>query len=351
MTDYQDIEARLRQAVAIGPSDDGLLWLDQRVARLLAAPRRARLSDAWQARTFGRLLLLLAAFLLLASAAAAAMGLFERTIAPIPGWTAAWDQAEVVGASQTDAGLTLTLERAYVDLNQVMVFVGIKGLEAPRPSDGVVVDQLVVREASMRDPAGRRLDESLGIDAAEPDLAVSIRAFRFDAPTTAGSYELTVTSVGYDTQTPDCGTRCLGDVIQGVWRFNFQLPGPKGTVIAADAADTVGDATLRLTVLRVTPTMVSARIAMFVGDRPVAYWHFPDATMRHGDTSYRFWEVRHVLDVAPFEEGPELDLLTNAGADDAAGTWEIEIDELDYSTGQGEAVHLAGPWKLSVTVP
>ena len=328
-------------------------WLDQRLARAMAEPQTARRRDVSRLRTLGPALLVVAASLVLAGAVAAAMGLFERTIAPIPGWTAAWERAEIVDLSEIDAGLTLTLERAYVDVNQVIVFVSVEGLASPRASDDVVIDHLDWN-GTLREPTGRYPIAATGMAAVDADLGVAVMSMEFDPPVSAaGTYELEVTSIRYGADGPECVSPCSSDEIEGSWRFTFDLPEPIGTVVTLDVADTVGSATLRLTELRITPTMISARIAMFVDDRPVAYWGFipgPD-DLSHGDMTYGFWTGRHILDVEPYTEGPVMAYSTTAGSDEAAGTWEIVIPSVDYGMGDGEAVHVDGPWTLSVTVP
>lgn len=355
MTTFEDIEDRLRLAVAIDPTDDGLLWLDQQVSRFLASSPQARPRRGWRLRAFGGALLILAASLLLAGAVAGAMGLFERTVAPIPGWSMAWEKAEVVDVSQTDAGLTLTLERAYVDLNQVMVFVGVEGLGVPRAANGVAIDHLSINDAELRDPTGHQAIMSIGLDVAEADLGVAVRAFQFDPSTSvAGTYQLAITSIGYGGDGPDCVSPCVSDEITGSWRWEFELPKPAGIAMPTDVFDTEAGATLRLTDLRITPTAITARIAAFIDDVPVAYWSFRPSRedLRHGDAKYIFWSGRHIMDVTPFEEGPTMEFSTDQGADDPAGTWEIVIPELDYALHNGdEPTHLTGPWTLVVDVP
>jgi hypothetical protein len=354
MTTRDEIETRLLRAVEVAPTEDGLRRLDERVARAMAAPVAMHRGGPFTRRMLLRPLALVAAFVLLTGAVVGGMGLLERTASLTPGWRTAFDRAEILGISQTDAGLTLTLERAYADLNQVMVFITVAGLAPPRSTDGFVTDHLSISDADLRDPTGRQAYTMTGTDAAEADLGVALRSFQFQPPVSvAGTYELTIHSIGYGADGPDCVSPCMSDTIAGTWRFRFELPKPAGTVLSPGASDTVGQATLSVTELRVTPSMISARIAMHVGGSPVAYWSFipSDDDVRHEGTSYGLWSGRHILVEAPFEEGPEMEFYTTAGADDAAGTWEIVIHELDYGMNNEEQIHLTGPWTLMVTVP
>jgi hypothetical protein len=354
MTTRDDMETKLLRALTVEPSEDGLLWLDQRVALLAARSPMNPRHGATGLRMILRSLVLVAALLALAGAVAAGIGLIERMLESTPGWRTAYERAEVINSSQTDAGLTLTLERAYADLNQVVVFITVEGLAAPRSSDGVATDHLAIFGAGLRDPTGRMPAMESAIADAEPGLGAAVWSFQFDPPiTVAGNYELTIPSIGYGADGPDCVSPCANDPIAGTWRFEFELPAPQGTAVATEASDAVGQATLRLSELRVSPTMVSARIAMSVDDKPVAYWSFIPGKddLRHGGSSYGLWSGRHILDKAPSEEGPEMEFYTTAGVDSAKGTWEIVIPELDYGMTNDEVLHVSGPWTLTVTVP
>ena len=358
MTMHEEIdtvETRLRRALAVTPSADDLRYLDERVGRAMTQPTAIRHGFLPLRRAFVRPLALVAAFIILAGTAVAAIGLLERTALSTPGFRTAWDRAEVLGIEQTDAGYTLTLERAYADLNQVAVFVSLEGLALPRSTDGVQTDHLSVWEATLRDPTGRTPVLTSGTDAADGGFGAALRSFQFDGPAAeAGTYELTIKSFGYGADGPTCVKPCVNDRIEGIWRFAFDLPKATGTVISTEAAATVGQATLSVSQLKISPTMVSVRIAMHVGGKPVASWTVipRDDDLRHDGVRYGFWTARHILDVPPFEEGPEMEFYTTAGVDKPTGIWEIVIPELDYQMDSvDEPVHLAGPWTLTVTVP
>ena len=358
MTTREKMETRLLQAVEVTPSADALRRLDERVARAMAAsPTAMHRRGFFTRRVLLRPLALVAAFVLLTGAVVGAMSLLERLAESTPGWRTAYDRAEALGVRQTDAGYTITLDRAYADLNQVMAFFTVEsvaGLEAPESSDGFLINHFVIFDADLRDPAGRIATSRIAATDIEPGLAAAVESFQYDTPTTrAGTYELTISSIGYGADGPVCVSPCVNDEIAGTWRFSFALPEPAGTVVSADASATVGQATLHLTELRVSPTMITARIAMHVDGSPVAYWTFipSDDDLRHEGASYGLWSGRHILVEAPFEVGPEMEFSTIAGTDDPGGTWEIVIPELDYGMSNEEQIHLAGPWTLTVTVP
>jgi hypothetical protein len=141
-----------------------------------------------------------------------------------------------------------------------------------------------------------------------------------------------------------------GNMPDGTWDFAFELPEPVGTTVTSSASDTVGDATLTLTELRIAPSTIVARIRLDVDGTPLAYWSAGTGqdgeVIRHGEATFQIaQETIHAA--TPEENG----YLTASGSDEAAGTWEVVIPELGYTTADGENVSLVGPWTLTVTGP
>lgn len=374
MTVYEDIETRLRRAVAVAPSEDGLRWLDERVGRLMAAPAVTRRRGAPTFRTFLRPLALVAAFAVVTGTVGAAMGLLDGVVEGSgPGLRTAWDRAEILGIRQTDAGVTITLERAYADLNQVVVGFTVEGLEAA-PTSSAGERAPVEWVADLRDPSGRPADEwatsRLGRGTDVTDLSAVLHAWEGRTAPVAGTWELTVTSVGYgagsfsdgictvEATDPACASPGPDSMVDGTWRFTFDLPTPAGTVVSPDVTDTAGPATVTLTELRVTPTMITSRLALRVAGSTVTSWGTASyrLSIRDDSTSYTSDRSYHVTQ-DPSDQGPngdENELLTTAGSDQATGIWVIEIMDLWYVSGDGgpeTEIRLPGPWTLTVTVP
>jgi hypothetical protein len=346
MTTREEIETRLLRAVEVTPSEDGLRWLDQRVAQVAASPAAARGRRLSTPRMLLRPMALVAVFLLLAGAVGAAIGLIDRLVEATPGWRTAWDRAEVLSLRQTDAGLTLTIERAYADLNQVVVGISVDGLEAPPglTDDDGNVDHILSWDIELRGPGGwTNLSVQPHPDIAGRMVEANQSAFIItfsDPPPVAGTWKLTVSSVGYGATT--------NGMVDGTWQFAFDLPKPMGTALSAAVSDTVGQATVTLTELRITPTMITFTSSLDVAGTRVVFWSPGRVTsIRHGDTSYEIADVTHI-DANPNQNVSR----TTAGTDETAGTWEIEIADLWYSSGDGGPdVHLDGPWTLTVSVP
>jgi hypothetical protein len=342
MISNDEIETRLVRAMAITPSAPIMRRLDERVAAMTAAPTVR--STPSPARRLLRPLLLAATLALVAGAVAAALTLIDRLAAEqSPGWATAWERAEVLGIHQTDGDVTLTLERAYVDLNQVMLGVSVDGLDAlPDNGDGIGNDHLLSWVVEIRGPGGWRIQPEAGGDSARVvEGQASAFIFTFGSPpSVAGRWELSVSSVGY-------GAERMTD---GNWDFTFDLPGPVGTATTSSATDTVGDATLTLTELRIAPSTLVARIRLEVDGTTFAGWSAGTGqdgqVIRHGETTFQI-DQETIHAATPGENA----YLTAAGSDDAAGTWQIVIPELGYTTADGKGVSLDGPWTLTVTVP
>ena len=341
MTGNDDIEMRLIRAMAITPPPPVMGRLDERVAATLAASTHRSAPSG--NRRLMRPMLLAAALAMAAGAVGAAVTLIDRLAEASPGWTIAWERAEVLDIRQTEGGVTLTLERAYVDLNQVMVGVSIDGLDAlPAASDGSRSDHLLSWVTEIRGPGGWRFqpeDSSNAARVVEGEHSAFIFTFG-SPPSVPGPWEFSVSSVGYGA----------GSMTEGTWDFAFELPAPDGTLVTAAASDTVGDARLTLTELRISPSMLSARLRLDVGGTSVAGWSANTGqegeVFRHGEATFQI--IEETIHAATPDENR---YLTASGIEEAGGTWEIVIPELWYTTADGEDVNVTGPWTLTVDVP
>jgi len=369
MTTPDRIESMLLQAVTVEPSTSGLLWLDQRVAAVAARPVELRRAGASGLRLFLRPLALAAALLLLAGAVAAGLGLLDQAIesSGSPGWRVAWDRAERLDLAATDAGVTINLERAYADLNQVLVGFTVAGLEAPLTSHGERAD--LEWSAELTDPSGRTSQAWANSGAAlrsdVTGLSAVVQTWEGAVAPDAGTWVLSFSSVGYNSgglvpgqctagaTDPECVSPPPNAMVDGSWRFEFELPKPSGLVFPTAALASTDVATVKLTKLRITATAITARIALAVPGSTVLDWTWLRASIQHGDVSYGFNSISHVTQ-DPATQGPDgdvSDFLSTAGADEPSGTWQIVIPKLTYRVGLDEEYTISGPWTLTVTVP
>lgn len=362
MTMHHDVEARVRHAFALEPSAEGMRRLDDRMARAMARPAPTAPRWALSRGLLLRPVAVLAAFVLLTGAVAGTLTLLERiSQSSSAGIRAAWDRAEVLGISREDAGVTVTLERAYADLNQVIAFLEVEGLDGSGGGGPTAVDAI----AQLRDPSGRLAEEWAwgmgGTGWAEPDLAASIMSWDGEVAPEAGTWQLTITTVGYGGMMDGACTageladgNCAaadGERVDGLWRFEFALPAPAGTLVRADASDTHGAATITLTELRLAPSAVTGRTYLELDGSPVTSWAPTIGAIRHNGEA---WEPEANLNYTgrTVDDGGN-EFMTSIGVEAPAGTWEIEISEIaiaSVATGLLET-RVQGPWILRVVVP
>jgi hypothetical protein len=176
---------------------------------------------------------------------------------------------------------------------------------------------------------------------------------------------LSFTSVGYfggglvsgectaGATDPECVSPPPSAMVDGSWRFEFELPKPSGSVFSTAALASTDVATVKLTELRISATAITARIALAVPGSTVLDWNWLPASITHNDVSYAFNSATHVTQ-DPATQGPDGDVndfMSSAGADDPSGTWQIVIPRLTYRVGPDEESTISGPWTLTVTVP
>jgi len=354
MTD--PIETTLREALVTGPSEDGLRWLDRRIDSVMSRPAPNRWSPGFGRGAIVRPLALVAAFVVLAGAAVGAMGLLERTVASVPGWQAAWDGAEVLDIEQARGDVVLTLERAYVDVNQVMVFLSVDGLGAAVRTNG---DQpQPVWSANLVGPTGRQMQWSTGSGAIETPVAAIVEAWG-PPEAVAGNYELTIDCLETAPLRPEAGDDDVwcDEPLADPWVFKFDLPKPSGAIVAEVSLQTVGDATVSLVELRLTETMLTAKLGLAVAGADATSWSpvEPGLVFKHDSVAVPANQGVH-LTTDPKDRGPDGDLneissMTGSGA--TSGKWTVEIPELWYVAADDpeSQVRLTGPWIFEVDVP
>lgn len=374
MTTHHDIEARLRQALEVSPPEAGGRALDDRVARAMAQPTTALAWRMGGSRSLWRPLALAAALALVAGTVAGTLNLLERiTGESTPGVQAAWEAAETVALSQSDAGVTITLERAYADVNQVAVFFTVAGLEKV-PTDGDDVAPLEWT-AELVDPAGRSAEEWAvvrgGTEGNELGLSANVHAWEGPVTPMAGTWTLTFTSIGYNSgfftpgqcdegsTDPACASAAPSAMTEGTWQFVFDLREPAGIVVAAEQTATEGDVTLTVSELRISPTIIAASIALRVDGETVTAW----ATANEGPVSFEGPAGTYPASTGyhvtqdPADQGPDGDenlFMSGEGSDEATGSWTITVPELRYATGEGTletGTIVSEPLVVTVDVP
>lgn len=374
MTPQHDIEARLRQALEVSPPGAGGRALDDRVTRAMAQSTTALDWRRGGSRSLLRPLALAAALALVAGAVAGTLNLLERiTGESTPGVQAAWDAAEVLALRQSDAGVTITLERAYADVNQVAVFFTVEGLETVASDAGDLAP--LEWTAEILDPAGRTADEWAVVRGGSEgsELGLSANIHTWDGPVTpmAGTWTLTFTSIGYNSgfftpgqcdegsTDPACASAAPSAMTEGTWQFMFDLPEPAGIVVPTAQTATEGDVTLTVSELRISPTMIAASIALRVDGETVTSWATANDTLASFEGPAGTYPANTGYHVTqdPADQGPEGDknlFMSAEGSDEASGSWTITVPELRYAIGEGTletGTIVSEPLVVTVDVP
>ena len=326
-------------AVGRGPAGSGL------VGRASTAVQRA----TWRRRAVG----LLVAAVVLGGAGRGIVGLYEQAVGSDGGWRTAWDRADILGVSQTHDGYRVTVERAYADINQLMLAVSVSDV-AKRGWTQVGAGLIEVT-----DEQGRPFGQTMGMGLPDGStVSANLAWLTPPAGLLAGNHTLRV-SVGSvsvrDNSTPPPdetpGVVSRGDQwnpwheVAGPWTFAIPLTVRGGSSVEPDAAATVGGATVRLTRVTVSPSAVSGSITVTAADG--SEWA-PVGSFRHAGSTFAIQRSGGAKD-AGADSG--IAFVADDGTADASGEWTLQIDELvGLGAGSGQ-VRLQGPWTLRFTVP
>lgn len=206
-TTIADVDSMLKGSLDFPMSTRARSIADQHVSRVIAGESARRGSvRPWSFlnRTRGVLIGGIAAALLAGSVAASG-GLFDTLITGSPDLEDVWLNGHDIGASVTDAGYTIVLEKAAVDSERVWVALTL--VESPAGAD---LGQMQVTDAN-----GVVLTGGTGAGTGAV-AGQSATIFGFSIPegtTPQGPYTLEVKSV------------TAGDaLVPGDWTFTFDLP-------------------------------------------------------------------------------------------------------------------------------
>ena len=68
-------------------------------------------------------------------------------------------------------------------------------------------------------------------------------------------------------------------MVEGIWQFEFALPQPAGSVVSTDQTATADDAIVTISELRISPTMITASMALRVDGETVTSWGTANDTL------------------------------------------------------------------------
>ena len=348
VTRFDDLERDLQRALAWEPPTAAVTLMDQRVARARAttAPPERRL---WPRRHL-RLVLLVAAALALMGASVA-LSLLQQAAELMPGWRVAYDQAEVLNLSQTANGYTVTLERGYVDPNQLVL-----GFVVTGPSG----ETRAVPRGTVTDARGRSFLDIAGgdIQAELQNSAATISSYQ--VPPGVGS-EVTLTATFAELMPVENVAAPTGP-----WVFHFTLPVQPATVVEPMQTVEVAGVPITLHRMQATATTVRIQLDLDLARVRTAQWsHWSmEGTLRQGrgpaqDLTWGAlppeWtgqpkdQIQAMIDAS--EAGSVMVRQTFSGTSAPAGTWTLTIDRLLGYGGQGATTEVPGPWVFTVQLP
>jgi hypothetical protein len=240
-----------------------------------------------------------------------------------PGWQVAWDRAKPLGLSETVGGLTVGVERAYMDASQVIIGLTTEGYHYAHAD--LLVD-------------GRNV--SGGTAEGVPTENGSVAVLIFHTPPSVGDRASLVLEV-----TGLYGPGLHPVTIDGPWRFAFDLPNAGGTTWNGAVTDVASSVTMTLDGLTVSPTLITGSLKWSGGPLRRSldsdWW----VTGRVGHAGDRF-QIERSEGV-----GDSTDFSIRRGSDTADGDWTVRIDQLSSDVGYPpQRIHIAGPWVLKVSM-
>jgi hypothetical protein len=344
------LETELRMALGWEPTATGRDRMDRSVASAIARPSTAA-GRGWRWRT-PRLILVVGGALLLLGAASA-LTLLQRAAELMPGWRIAYERGERLNLSQTIGGYTLTLERGWVDANQLMLAFLVKGPQGAN---------VAVPRGDVRDAAGRSYLEIAGGDIGAELESSAATIASYQVPPGIG------TVVDLTATIPELMAVTLGTAPapQGPWVFHFKLPVHPTRVI--EPGQTVVAAGVPITLERVQISQTAARVVLdldlgAVRDERWSRWQIIGTLRQDGGPAQDLtwaqlppgWtgqpkdEIGELIEQSEF--GDVQVRQTAAGTDVPSGHWTLTVSRLSGADGSGGVRFVDGPWTFSFLVP
>jgi hypothetical protein len=330
------LESALADLLSRRPPDALLARLDERIGRAVAAPQ-AR--SARRPRRIGRrpVALLVAAAVL--AGAGAPLGFYDGLGAGFDyGFSIQLARSVAVGATAVDDGFRVTIDRAYLDGERLMLAVRVTD-ELKRSE----VNQLMAMYSVVSDENG--VWPGAGVATSHPIgrwSATNIQWRLAPAPLPRGSHRLRVEIphiFWHDPALPSGDDNWPWHRQAGEWSFDIELPVDGGATVVrpGTAIDVDG---VRVTLDEVVVGGSAIRVTLGNDDR--ATWSAV-GSIRRGGEAYPFV-------VQAVGEPGVMALQADGGTDDPSGAWTIVIDAFDRDVG-GREQRISGPWEFAVTVP
>jgi hypothetical protein len=311
--------------------------------------RRRETANRWTTRRLIRARAGIAAALVIGVAIAsgtayAGITLLQTVIQTDPGAAAAYRQnlGEALNLSQTRDGVTLTLVRAYADINRAMITYQVKASGGASTFAGFASSN---GQPVVTDTSGQAL---VGYDAyfeTDPQTNVSVGTVVYDAETAAQN----VRELSLRVAVPGVRMTRNGDpMIVGPYAFGLTVPVVSGETMATDETVTVHGITVTLDRVVVSPS--ETRIYLESSDRSLLKGPYLTARITGiaSDTSNAVTtSVSELIDMgSTFQapDGQQVVTFTNT-LFGKRGSFRLSIDSL------GASERIAGPWVFHFQIP
>lgn len=344
------LEKELLMALSWAPTPAIGARMDRSVAAAMA--RVSTAADRGSRWRMPKLTLVVAGAVLLLGAASA-ITLLQQAAELMPGWRVAYEMGERLNLTQTVGDYRVTLERGWVDPNQLVLAFQVDG------PDGADV---AVPRGDVHDSAGRFYLEIAGGDVGAKLENSSATISSYQVPPGVGAVvELTVVI-------PELVPISLDDppAPQGPWVFHFSLPVHPSAVV--DLAQTVVAANVPITLRSAQISQTAARIVLgldlsAVRDEQWSRWQIIGTLQQHGGPSQDLmwaplppgWTGQPKSEIGPLLDQSEFGDVqvrqTFAGADSPSGGWTLMISRLSGFDGSGQPRFVEGPWVFTFVVP
>jgi len=342
------LEAGLAGIFAFDPEPSVFHRVDERVERAIRSwtPPSARLSGRARPRLRRRAGIagLLAAVIVVGGAGGGLLGLYAWLSGPYS--SLPWERGEELGISQVVDGYRVTIDRAYADATRLMLAISVVD-ELQRPG----ISQLMAMSTVVTDESGRYSGNGATSSPLDRTTAANMIWLTPAAiPLPAGPRRFHVVMPHIEVRDDATPPPESADVDGwnpwrshlGPWTFDFELQVAGGTAAAPTAVAEVGGVRVSIARLVAAPSVV--RVELEVEGAAGSDWS-PIGEVRHGGRVLRFV-------TSSLGDGGPIELLTDAGVDDASGEWTVQVDELvGLNVAGTDEVRLAGPWILRFTLP
>ena len=342
------LETALRQLLAFEPRSGLIDRLDARVGAAIdsnavtAAPWRTSSGRGLRRRTIG----LLAAAAFVAVGAGGAAGLYDGLGAAFEyGFELQLARSVEIGASQEIDGFRVTIDRAYLDGERLML--AIRTVDERKRAD---VGQLSGMYAIVSDASGTW--QSAGSATGQPHgrwTATSVIWRLAPEGLLPGEHDLHIAVPHIEWYDAQATPPAIEDPEwlpwrrhEGPWVFDIEVPvsGSTAAVVARPAT------TIDIDGVPVTLTEVaigSSAIRVDLETPPDAgTWSFI-AEIHHGDRVFRGA-------LGSVDPSATWRLQFDGGVDDPTGDWTLEITEA-IREGAPDETRVRGPWEFPFTVP